>query len=480
MASLSQKAASGIFWSATQRFGEQGVQFIVGIVLARILAPEQFGLLAMAMVFVAIGTGVTDAGFSSAVIQRQNLTQRDLSSVFYFNLFLGLLTAGFIWLVAPEIAGFYRMEELTNIVRVIAIAILLNALGQIHLSQLSKALKFRSILLASFPAICISGIVAIYLALTGWGVWALVVKALLQQTLTTTFLWLTSPWRPTMEFSSKSILSMLPYGSRLAVSGFLDRVFQNIYVLVIGRAFSAVDVGFYQRANQFKQIGAQNISGIVGRVMFPVYSTIQGDPVRLKRVFEKSLTLLALITFPLMALMAGIAESMILVLIGEPWLPAVPFLQILCIAGALYPIHSANLSILKALGHSKLFLRLEIIKKVLILAILMVTIHHGIIAILWGQVFFSFIALWINAYYSRRFIAMSYREQVMACKMGVSLAIIVGGAAFTISAALSLHQVTILALSLLQTGGILIIAALLLKNRFKAEFSILRGFIKKH
>lgn len=215
---------------------------------------------------------------------------------------------------------------------------------------------------------------------------------------------------------------MFSYGSRMMAAGFINQVFENIYVLVIGRFFPAAEVGFYHRAQSFNRMGAQNLTSIVGRVLFPVYASIQDDSARMRRAFGRSLFLLGLTCFPMMALLAGVAEPLILTLIGEEWLPAVPYLQLLCVVGALYPIHAANLSVLKALGESRLFLRVELVKKSMALGILFITFWFGITAIIVGQILASLLALWINSFYNRRLIRISYREQMRICLLPVALA----------------------------------------------------------
>lgn len=473
MASLRQKAFSGVFWSAAQRGCDQGIHFVVSLVLARLLAPEQFGLLAMVTVFVTLATGFSDGGFSFAVIQRKKVTQTDLSSVFYFNLFLAGLMVGVLYVVAPAVAAFYRQPELTELLRFIAIAVPFAALGKIHLTKFSKELRFRTMLSATLPATVISGGVAITLAFQGWGVWALAYQAILQQGLRSLFAWFASSWRPSLEFSWASIRSMFPYGSRLAVAGFLNQAFENLYVLVIGRVFSPVDLGFYQRAQGFKRMTALNLNYVVGRVTFPVYSSIQDDPKRLKTVFIKTVFLLSLLCFPAMALMAGVAEPLIVTLIGEKWTPAAPYLSLLAVVGSMYPLNSINLSILKALGHSKLFLRLEILKRTLTLLVLFVTFRYGLYAILLGQIGTSLIALWINAFYNRQLIFTSYIEQVKVCTMPALLALAVFGASFVQKFLPIEGSLTRLIYGLVAGGSVLGIGIYLGRYRIQPELEMI-------
>lgn len=266
---------------------------------------------------------------------------------------------------------------------------------------------------------------------------------------------------------------MFPYGSRLAVAGFLNRAFENLYVLVIGRTFSPVEVGFYQRAQSFNRMGAQNLHHIVGRVTFPLYATIQEDPVRMKRAFSRTLFLLCLVCFPLMALMAGIAEPLVVTLIGEKWLPSAPYLALLAVVGALYPVHAANLSVLKALGHSKIFLRLSLIKKSLALIFLLGTMRFGITAIILGNIANSIVALWINGYYNRRLIRMSYFEQLITAAIPAALATIVYVPVMLLTFVSFPHPAMHLGVGVATGAFVLAGAAFLIRYRIRPEIELI-------
>ena len=470
---LGHQAFSGLAWSATRRFSDLGIKFLVGIALARLLAPEEFGLIAMVTVFIAIGSGVADGGFAPAIIQRQKLTQLDLSSVFYFNVCLAFLVALGVFWGAPKVAEFYNQSELVDILRFLSVSIIVTALGSIHQSQLLRKLEFKRIMLSSLPALVLSGALAVILAYRGWAVWALVAQILAQSTLFTLFLWIGSRWRPTWEFSFGSIRSLFPFGSRLALSGMLSLAFQNVYVLVIGRIFSPADLAYYQRAHEFNRMGAQNLSSIAESVMFPVYSSIQSDRGRIKRIFARSLFLLCFLSFPLMAMMAGLAEPIIITLIGEKWLPSVSYLRWLCLAGALYPIHAANLSILKALGYSKLFLRLELVKKLIAVSLLLLTYRYGIHAIILGQVFQSFLALAINGFYNRNLIDLCYREQLNQCLWPILLAMAVFFVCLGSSMTFEHHRILSLFMGISLSAVVVLGATLLVRKRLRPVLLIL-------
>mgnify|MGYP006286898269 FL=1 len=324
MKNLTAQAISGFIWSSIDRFGQLGFSFVVQIILARLLLPEQFGLVAMVIVFVTIGKAITDSGFSQALIQKKSIDLEDGTTVFAFNLGVAFL----IWLLlsalSPLIAGFFEEPELRALLPFLSSSIFFSAFGQVHLAFLTRELAFQKSVRASLPATLIAGAISIGLAICGWGVWALAANTILQSAFFSLFLWFVSPWRPTPAFSTSSLRSMFSFGSRLAAAGILRTLMRNIFVLVIGKGFSATEVGYYHKAVNFQNLGAESFSSVISRVTFPLYSRIQNDRDRLRRAFLQSLSLLALFFFPVMALLAGVAGPLIHTLIGEKWEPFFP------------------------------------------------------------------------------------------------------------------------------------------------------------
>jgi O-antigen/teichoic acid export membrane protein len=399
-------------WSAIERFGQQGAVFIIQVVLARILAPEQFGLIAMVGVFMILSGILVDSGFNYALIQRKEVGDKDLSTVFYFNILVSCLMTGALWLLAPLIAKFYQFEELALILRVLSLRLIIGAFGSAQGAILSRQMKFKRVFWISLPSTIVSGAGAIWMALAGFGVWALVAQALVQSVLMSSAYWLQSDWRPKLIFDLQCLKEMFPYGSRLALTTFLNRGFENIYIIVIGKCFSAADLGYFQRARSLQRLPVENIQGIIGRVAFPLFSKMQDNPARMKRGMRKALQLSSLLIFPGMALLAAIAEPLIVTLIGSKWLPAVPYLKYLCIVGALYPIHAMNVNLLLAKGCSDLTLRIGFIKKTLELVNILITYRYGIQMMIYGMVVTSICGLWINTYYTNKLIDYSFLGQV--------------------------------------------------------------------
>ena len=311
--SLVDQAKKGLLWSAFERFGLNGIVFLKSIILARLLVPEDFGLLAMVTVFTAIATGVTDFGFSQSVIQKKNLSHADQCTAFYLNLLIGALMTCVLFWGAPVVADFYRDPRLIPIMGCLSVSVFIGALGQVHRAQLIRELKFKLTAMVSLPATILSGIIVVVLALMGWGVWALVIGSLVERSITTLLLWFMSGWRPSLLFSRLSMCQMLPFGSKLAAGAVLRSVFDNIYVLVIGRYFPPIDVGYYQRAQSFNRMGSESLSGVIGRVAFPVLSRIQHEREKVGEILMRGQSILTLIFFPAMALMAGAAEPIIVI-----------------------------------------------------------------------------------------------------------------------------------------------------------------------
>jgi teichuronic acid exporter len=409
---LKQKTISGLTWSFIDNFTNLGINFIIGIILARLLTPREFGLVGMTSIFIAMSQSFIDSGFTQALIRKQNCTQTDYSTVFFFNLATGVFFYFIIFFAAEPISIFFNEPQLKSVVRVLGLCLILVSLTIVQKARLTKEINFKLQTKISFITIIISGIVGIYLAYSGYGVWALVVFTLSGYTLNGLLLWIWSKWKPAITFSKKSFKEMFSFGSRLLVSGLLDTAYNNIYLLIIGKVFSAAELGYYTRADQFKNLPSENITGVIQRVSYPVLSTMQDDKVHLKAAYKKIIRSTMLITFVLMLGMAAAAEPLVLTLIGEKWFPSIIYLQLLCFVGMLYPLHALNLNMLIVQGRSDLFLKLEIIKKILAIPVIIVGIVYGIIELILGMIVLNFIAYYLNSYWSGKLIGYPFKEQV--------------------------------------------------------------------
>ena len=424
---LKHETVKGFLWSALERFSVQGLQFLMGLVLARLLLPSDYGLVGMLAIFLAISQTFVDSGFSSALIQKKDRTDTDYSTAFFFNIGVGLFFYLILFFTAPLIADFYNTPELNSLTKVIGINVFITSLAVVQRAKLTIKLDFKTQAKASFTSVFIGGSVGIAMAYKGYGVWALVIQSLLQNGLNTLFLWILSKWMPRVIFSKVSFKELFSFGSKLLGAGLLDTIYGNIYLIIIGKLFSARELGFYTRAQQFQKIPSQNITGIIQRVTFPVLSSIQDDDARLIAGFRSFLRMSVFVIFPMMIGLAVMSESLVRLLLTEKWLPAVPLLQLLCFAGMLYPVHAINLNILNVKGRSDLFLKLEIIKKVIITVVILITFSFGVKALVIGQIFTSFLAFFINTYYSGKIVSYGTWSQMKDTMPVLLISLIMGG-----------------------------------------------------
>lgn len=410
--SLKQATTKGLFWSSVERFSNQGVQFIFSIVLARLLSPSDFGIIAMITIFFAVAQSFVDSGFSNALVRKTDRRDEDLSTCFYFNIAVGFAAYIVLFLIAPLVANFYNQPILSPIIRITGLGVVLNSLCVVQQALFTIKIDFKSQAKVTLSATFLSGIVGIILAYQGYGVWALVWQGIVLSLVRMGLLWLMSKWRPKTGFSKSSFDYLFGYGSKLLVSGLLDTIYNNIYPIVIGKFYTPAQLGNYSRALSFAQLPSSNITSILQRVTFPVLSTIQDDMSRLQTNYRRLLKLSAFIVFPLMMGLAAVAFPLIRIVLTPKWEGCSFYLQIICFALMWYPIHAINLNLLQVKGRSDLFLRLEVIKKIIGVCIMCITIPLGIMAMCIGMVIFSVIALFINTFYTGKLIHVGCFEQM--------------------------------------------------------------------
>lgn len=399
-------------WSALENVTRLGVTFVVSIVLARLLSPEEYGLIGILTIFIAIFNAIADSGFTSALIRKQDATDTDYSTVFYTNLVLSVVLAAVLFFCAKPISIFFERPELVSLTQVMSSVVIINALSIVQRARTTKAIDFKTQTKITFISSIGSGVIGIVMAYMGYGVWALVGQQVSNQLLTTLFFWIYNKWMPKLVFSWASFKEMWAFGSKLLASGLIDTAWKEAYQVVIGKCYSPATLGLYTRAKQFADLCSSNLTSVVQRVSYPVLSSIQDDRLRLKGAYQRVIKATMLPTFVLMLGMAACAEPMIYVLIGEQWLECVPMLQIICTYGMLYPLHALNLNMLQVQGRSDLFLKLEIIKKIVGIGPLLLGIFVNIYWMLAGTLVTSLISYYLNAYYSGPFLNYSIKEQV--------------------------------------------------------------------
>jgi teichuronic acid exporter len=411
--SFRKLAFAGIVWTFAEQFGNQFVGFIISIVLARILLPEQFGLIGMIAVFVAIGNTLLHSGLTRSLIRTEYLEPDDYSSVFYFNVVASILVYILIFFISPFIADFYSQPILTKLVRVYCITFMISGLSAVQLAMLTKNMDFKTQTLIAIPAAIIGGVTGIVMAILGYGVWSLVWSSIIASIANASQLWIYSKWYPSAGFNYKKFKVHFQFGYKLTLSELLDKIFQNIFVIVIGKYFSASQVGLYTRADTMNQLPVKNLSRALDKVTYPLFVKIQKEEKKLKSIYKRIMRAVIFVITPVMITLAILAEPIFRFLFTEKWLPAVPYFQILCVTGILYPLHSYNLGIVNVKGRSDIFLKLEVVKKILIVLVLVLTLPFGIKALLYGQVFISILAFFINSHYSGKFLNYPAWQQVI-------------------------------------------------------------------
>jgi O-antigen/teichoic acid export membrane protein len=428
--SLKNQALSGMFWSSMQLFGTQGIGFVVSIILARLLLPAEFGLIAMLGIFIGLGTALINSGLTQSLIRTQNLDEDDFSTVFFFNLLGSIIIYGIIFLVAPLIAAFYKQELLTMIVRIYCLTFIINAFSAIQNTRLTKIMDFKTQMKVTVPSLIMGSAVGITMAYNGYGVWSLVWSGIIQSLAATMQLWYWSKWRPLWIFNWAKFKYHFHYGIKLMLSGVLNIIFTNAYTIIIGKFFAPAQVGFYNRADTLQMLPVGNISSIITKVSFPLFSTIQNDNIRLKSVYKRIMQMVLFLVAPTLILMAVLAEPLFRLLFTEKWLPAVPYFQILCFNGILYPIHSYNLQILNVKGRSDLFLKLEVVKKIMAVVVILISFRFGIFGLLYGSVIMSILAFFINTHYCGMFLKYTAWEQATDLLPVIGLSLFIGAVVY--------------------------------------------------
>jgi teichuronic acid exporter len=479
---IKQKTITGLLWSFLDSFSSQGIQFIVGIVLARLLSPREFGLIGMLSIFIAISQSFIDSGFTTALIRKNNCTKEDYSTIFYFNIIVSVFFYLLLFSFSGAISSFFNEPQLKSLIQVLGIGLLFNSLAIIQKTIMVKELNFKIQMRISFTASLLSGLISLLMAYQGMGVWSLVALTLSRFGISTILLWVWSTWRPIMVFSMRSFKDLFSFGSKLLISGLLDTGYRNVYNLIVGKFFSASELGYYVQADQFQTLPSQNLVGVISKVSFPVLSSIQNEPEKLRAAYKKLIKSTMLFTFVLMIGLAAVAKPLILTLIGEKWLPSVIYLQMLCFVGMFYPLHALNLNMLQVQGRSDLFLRLEIIKKIIAIPTIVIGVFFGIKVLILGLFVSTVIAFYLNSYWSGKFIGYSTFQQVKDILPSFCLSLFVGITVFIAGRILNFSPLLVLfsqvGLGILLTFGI---SELLQLEDYKyiKEIVLERAFKKK-
>lgn len=425
----SKSTITNLLWRFAERCGAQAVSFLVSIILARLLAPEAYGTIALAMVFINILQVFVDSGMGTALIQKKDADDLDFSSVFYFNIAACLVLYAGLFLAAPSIAQFYGDPALTALVRALSLTVVVSGVRNIQQSYVSRHLLFKRFFFSTIGSTLASAVIGIAMAYAGFGVWALVGQSLSNVVTGTVILWATVPWRPRRMFSWQRLKSLLSFGWKLLVSSLLDTGYNNLRSLIIGKLYSSADLAYYNQGDKLPNLVITNINTSIDSVLLPTMANAQDDPARVRSMTRRAIKTSTYIMAPLMMGLAACAEPLIRLILTEKWLPCVPFLRIFCITYMFYPIHTANLNAIKALGRSDLFLKLEIAKKIVGLTILLCTMWHGVMAMAYSLLLSSVLSQIINSWPNRKLLRYHYLNQLadilpallLACAMGLAV-----------------------------------------------------------
>lgn len=423
MISLKKQSVKGVSWNMVEQVGLQGVRFIFGVILARLLTPADFGLVGMIAVFFAVAQIFIDGGFSLSYIQKETVTDEDANTIFYTNLLISSTLYLLFWFAAPYIARFYGQPQLVELTRVMALVLIINSFNIIQMAQIARAVNFKlraKIIIASSLT---SGTIGVGCALQGMGVWSLAIQQLANRTITTAGFWFATGWRPGLKFSKSSFKELFSFGGWVLLSNIIRTVMDNLYSLIIGKLFPIAQLGYYTKARQFQQMASQNIVLAIGTVSFPVLSRLQHDYNSLKRAMNRFSTNAMFLIIPMMVGLFITAKPFITILLTDKWIESVPFLQLLCLVGIFLPVHMVNVQALIAIGKTRQGFWVEISKNILRLISVIIMAPLGVLYIVGGEVVVSLLSLYINTFYIKRYLSYGIFRQLTEIKW-----LLIGGA----------------------------------------------------
>lgn len=429
---IEQKTIGAILWKFTERIGAQAITFIVSIVLARILAPDDYGVVALITVFTTVATVFVQSGFGTALLCKLEVDELDYNSVFWVTFSISLVVYAILYVSAPYIAIFYDSPSVTAVLRVLSVNIILGSINSVQNVKLRREMRFKTIFTNTITASILSGIVGVSMAVMGYGVWALVGQQFTSTIAVTTVMLFTVRWYPKLQFSLARIKTMFSFGWKMLCSSLLDTVYNNMYSLIIGLKYSTEDLAYWNKAKQFPGLVVENINGSLSAVMLPVMAQQQNDIQELRMTVRHTLTLSMYIVVPMMVGLGVIAEHIVTLVLTEKWLPAVPFMQIWCFTYIFYPIHIINLQSYQALGRSDVFLKLEIYKKILGIAILVVAMPFGLMAMAYSKIFSTIVCTFINAHPNKKLLKYTIFDQYKDIMLSALPAILMGVAVYCI------------------------------------------------
>jgi O-antigen/teichoic acid export membrane protein len=424
---------SSFIWKLLERFSSQAISLFVTIILARLLLPEDFGIIAIIVIFIELSNVIIDGGLNTALIQKKEADNLDFSTILYFSIAISGILYGLLYLAAPFIADFYNNNLLIPVLRVLSVNLFFNAFNAIQRAYIAKHMLFNKLFYCNLAAILASGFIGIAMAYHGWGVWALVCQQIVNQAMLTIVMWFMIKWRPIIGFSFLRFKGLFDYGWKIFATNMIIAVYENIRSLIIGKIYQPATLAYFDRGKQFPSLVITNISVSLQTILLPAFSDIQDDRERVRQMMKRSIELVNSIILPILVCLAVSAKPLVILLLTEKWLPAVPFLQIFCIAYMLIPIQSSNMSAIKALGYSGITLKIELMKKFIETIILIVSFLISVYAVAWGIVLYNFVCIIINLYPCKKLLNYGVTEQVKDVLPYVLISAVMGTLIFAIS-----------------------------------------------
>mgnify|MGYP001163281607 CR=1 FL=1 len=429
---LRDKTIRATAWNLIEKLGVLGMGLIINIILARLLSPTEYGLIGNIAIFTVIANTFLDSGFGASLIQKQKTNQTDYSTIFFFNLGIGIVLYGILFSIAPWVSGYFQQPILKPLLRVVGLMLIFNSFGLIQSTLFTKHLNFKTQSKAALVSNLLSGVIAVTMAYLGFGVWSLAVQLISAVVFKTALLWYFSDWRPTRQFSFQSLRSLFGFGSNILFSSLLENIYQSAFSWIINKRFSIQSLGFYTQAKKLQEIPVLILSNVIGGVTFPAMATIQDDNVKLKQTYKKILQLQVFVNFPIMLGLMVMAKPVVAILLTAKWLPSVPFIQLLALAGMLYTLQTTNLNILKVKGRSDLYLKLEFVKKIIGVAFIVIGLFWGIYGLIVSLVVSAYVSYLINSYYSGKLISYPVAEQLLDLAPYLLSSLVMAAAAYSV------------------------------------------------
>lgn len=480
--SIQSEVVGGLIWRFAERICAQGISLVVSIVLARLLAPDDYGAISMVMVFIAVANVFVDSGFSSALVQKKNADSIDFSTVFYFNMIFSVVLFLLMCISAPYIANFYNMKILTPVMRVLSLQIIIAGIKSTQVAYVQRNMLFKRFFYSTLGGTLISGVVGVVMAYMGYGIWAIVAQYIINSLVDTIVLWITVKWRPTLEFSFNRWKILFSYGWKLLIWALTSTLYDNLRNLIIGKQYSSADLAYYTKGKQWPDLIITNVNTSISSVLFPALSQYQDDLLKLKGLTRRAISVSSYVLAPMLLGLAALSTPIISLLLTDKWLSSVPYMMICCFYLMFMPMQTANLEAIKAMGRSDIILKLEFVKKIVQISLLLTSMRYGVMAIASSAIITTIFACFVNAWPNRKLLSYGYREQFKDLIPNLFLALIMFLSVYSFSEYMKekMSQIVIIIIGIFLGGIIYLFLSLITKNEsFKYVINLASSKFKK-